>query len=116
MDVPVDAGFLCTKPAMLNAVTKARPCRKNHDQYPFFHPQCKGRLFPRAITATLILNFRTRWRGIVSHSGHFTPRGRTLSTLVGWVDPSTGLDVMEQRKIPCSNKGLSSSNYKTIFT
>jgi len=116
MDVPVDAGFLCTKPSMLKAVTKARPYRKNHDQHPFFHPQCKGRLFLRATTATLILNFRTRWRGIVSHSGHFTPRGRTLSTLVGWVEDSAGLDVMDQRKIPCPNKGLPSSNHKSMFT
>jgi hypothetical protein len=37
MDVLVDAGFLCTKAAMLNAAIKARPCRMNHDQYPFIH-------------------------------------------------------------------------------
>jgi len=64
--VPVNAGFLRTKAAMLNAVIKARPCRKNHYQYPLFHPQCKGKLFLRAVTATFILNCRTRWRRTVS--------------------------------------------------
>jgi hypothetical protein len=56
MDVPMDAGFLCTKPAMLNAAIKARPCRKYNDQHTFIHIQDKCRLVLRTVTASLILN------------------------------------------------------------
>jgi hypothetical protein len=105
---------------MLNAIIKAEPCGKNHYQYQFFHPQCKGKLFLRAVTATLSLNFRIRWRRTVSFT--LWPATSLLEeepSVLGWAKwpaPSAGLDIdMEQRKLPCPNEGLSSSNYKSMF-
>jgi hypothetical protein len=113
----VNAGFLCTKAAMLNAVIKAKPCRKNHYQYHFSTHNVKVSCSSEQLQQhSFLISELDGGKQLVLHSGHFTPGGRTLSAWVGKVAPSTGLDIMEQRKLPCPNEGLSSSNYKSMFT
>jgi hypothetical protein len=56
------------------------------------------------VTAPLILHLDTRWRRMVNFKARplYPPeRTKVPISVDGWVNPKAGLNVLQERKIPC---------------